>query len=111
MIQITAIKSIPNGVARITMRFIGKDIFIRKKENSPESINMINQLKNKGLRTWESREWIKIDLMSDNEVIRLGNIEVDKEDSPEVQENKLSQFYIEKYKQGGFIVETHGINT
>ena len=108
MIQIIAIKNSEKGVIRVTMRFIGKNIFIRKKENSPESINIINQLKNKGLRTWESREWIKCDLMSDNEIIKLGNIEIDKDMEPEEQEKLLSQFYIEKYKQGGFIVETNG---
>lgn len=111
MIQINATKNSEKGVVRITMRFIGKNIFIRKKENSSESISMINQLKNKGLRVWESREWIKCDLLGENEVIRLGNIEVDKDETPEEQERKLSQFYAEKYKQGGFIVETQYENT
>jgi len=109
MIQINAIKNFPNGIARITMRFIGKNMFIRKKENSPESINMINTFKNKGLRLWESREWIKIDLLSDNEAIKLGDDFLDKDMSEEEMEKTLSNFYIQKYKQGGFIVEIQDI--
>jgi len=111
MIQINAIKNSPQGIIRVTMRFIGKDMFIKKKQNSSESINMIAQLKNKGLRTWESRQWIKVDLLGENEVIKLGIIEVNKDMLDEEKEKLLSNFYIEKYKQGGFIVETHGITT
>jgi hypothetical protein len=105
MIQINAIKNVPNGIARITMRFIGKNIFIRKKENSPESINMINKFKQSNVRLWESREWIKIDMLGDNEAIKIGDDFLDKDMSEEEMEKNLSNFYIQKYKQGGFIVE------
>jgi hypothetical protein len=107
MIQIRATKSLPNGIADVFFRFIGKYIFIKKKSNNPYSVNLINEFKKKNLKIWESREWLKLDLFGDNTLVKLGNIEIDLEkESVEDIEIKLSNFYIEKYKQGGFIVET-----
>lgn len=112
MIQIRASKNTPNGVCSILMRFIDKNIFIKKKQNSPESMNLINQYREKGVKVIERREWIKLDIFGDNELVKLGDKEIDlSKMNEDEKERAISDFYIETYKKGGFIVETHGITT
>jgi len=107
MKQIRATKNTPQGIAVVLMRFIGKDIFIKKKKGSPEAINLINQYRQKGIKVWESREWIRIDLLGDETLIKLGQNEIDFKDMTEEEKEKtLADFYIDIYKKGGFIVET-----
>ena len=53
MKQLRATKNTPQGLASVLMRFVGKYIFIRVKEKSPESMNLINQYRQKGVKIEE----------------------------------------------------------
>jgi len=105
MKQIRCIKSTPLGICTIIFRFVGKYIFIKKRKNSQEVNQMISQLKQKGADIIESGNWIRVDLFKNNELVKLGNIEINmKETSPEEIEELLTNFYINLYKKGGFRV-------
>jgi len=107
MKQIKAVKNTPNGLVKIIIRFVNKHIFIRKKRNNPYIQKVIEQMKNKGALVQEGKNWIKIDIFKDNELVKIGDNEINLKEMPSEEiEEILSNFYIEQYKKGGFLVET-----
>ena len=105
MKTIKFMQSTQMGMIDGLIRFVGKDIYIKVK-NHQYLTSMLNQLRSKGAIVTESNSWIKIDIFKDNQVVKLGEYEIDtEEESNEEIENKLCKFYTEQYKKGGFVVQ------
>ena len=89
------------GVLRVHQ----KDLFF-KYLNTEHARQIVDQFRKKGIRVTEGRGWVRVELLRDHELVKLGNNEINvKEDSDEVIENKLYEFYKEQYKILGFFLE------
>ena len=103
MITINFRKATPQGSIDGIYRFLGKFIFIQKKnKNVVEPI--LTKFKQAGAEVLDIGEWLRIDLFKISDVIKLGESEINIEEKPEDIELKLSNFYIQKLKEMGFIV-------
>ena len=102
MKQAILIKGSSFGIVKVFLRVINGNIFF-KYNNSTQAQQVINQLRAKGCKIEVARDWIRVDLMQDFESIRLGEIEIDKDESNELKEDKIFNFYLNEYKKAGFI--------
>lgn len=93
------------GPMTVTMRLDGQTIYL-KSSNTPQKNQMVAQLKAGGALIEESSAgWIKIDMFNTHKFAKFGPYEIDSEE--ETQENieeKLLQFYKDKYEQAHFNV-------
>lgn len=107
MIEINFMQNTQMGTLKGILRVIGRDLFFKYNDSSYAN-QAIEQMKNKGVfvEFGKGKEWIRVDLFSNNSFVKLGDetIDVDEEDPIEV-ENKLAKFYIEQYKKANFLVE------
>jgi DNA polymerase sigma len=88
------------------MRIIGKDIYL-KYNDSQQARFMVEQFKQRGadVKFSSDGKWVFIDIFKISDVIRLGDIEIDrKEKSLEEIEEILFNFYVQKYKEAHFKV-------
>lgn len=105
MKQLTFKKASPQGNVDGILRVINKFIYF-KYNNTRKSIQIINEFKKKGIKVEEGKGWIRIDLIGDNESIKLKEIIIDTlEDSEEEIEEKLYNFYLNEYKNLGFFIQ------
>ena len=103
MITINFRKATPQGPIDGIYRFLGKFIFIQKKnKNNVDPI--LNQFIKAGAEVINRGEWLRINLFKISDVIKLGETEIDIEENKEDIETKLANFYIQKLKEMGFIV-------
>ena len=87
------------------LRVHNKDLFF-KYLNTEHARQVMNEFRSKGIAITEGRGWIRVELLRDKELVKLGNYQIDtKEDSDEVIEDKLYNFYKEQYKILGFFLE------
>lgn len=93
------------GIADGVLRVIGRFLFF-KYTDSAQTRQVIENFRSKGVGIWEGKGWIKVDLIGDNEVFRLGEHEyIVNEISEEAMENVFFNFYMEQYKKMGFYVK------
>ena len=97
----------PQGKIQIYCRIDGK--FIYFKFNSSQYANqMVAQMKMKGadIEFGKHNNWIKVDIIKDNELVKFGNMELDiKEMTNSEIEDFLLNFYKQKYEEAKFKVE------
>ena len=89
------------------LRVIGKIIYY-KYNDSEYAKKVIDQLKQKGAKIEFSKnnDWIRVDIFSDLEIIKLGDKEINlTESSNEQIEEFIFNFYLNQYKKLGFMVE------
>ena len=105
MRQINFKKQSPQGLIDGTLRVHEKFIFFKYKD-STTSKQVMNEFRKKGLNIEEGKGWIKLDLLGTNELVKLGDYEIDQNnDSLDKIEEKLFNFYKNKYKEMGFYIE------
>ena len=91
-----------DGICRIS----GKMIYF-KYNDSNQARMVIEEFRKKGIKIKESRLWLQVDLLGENDSIKLGDSYIDiQEDSDEEIENKLFKFYKFQYEKLGFYIET-----
>jgi len=104
MKEINFKKSTPKGLVSGILRIINKDLFFKYNDTN-YSKQIIKNFRDKGVDIEEGKGWIKVNLLGKNEVIKLGEIEIDKEEPNETIEKKLFDFYLNQYKIMGFLVQ------
>jgi len=99
-------KGTPQGDIDFRLAFQGKYIAVKGKSN-PTAHQFIQQYQSKGAKVIEKRDGYVVNIFPDGKtVFKLGSVEIDlEEDSEEVVENKLCQFYIDTFSKAGFEVE------
>lgn len=106
MKQIIYTKPTPQGLIKGVLRVVGKYVFLKKNNNLTETNQLIDAYRKKGAIVKDARTWIQIDFIKENEVIRLGEKEVDlNETTKEELENFIYEFYLNQYKKKGFIIQ------
>jgi len=98
-------KNTQQGIVRGILRVVHKFLYF-KYNDSTYSKQAIEEFKKRGLKIKEGKSWIQIDLLGDNETIKLGDMIIENTDSNEDIEEKLFNFYKNQYKLAGFFVET-----
>lgn len=102
MKQLLFEKDTPQGKVKGVLRVIGKYLFF-KFNNNQYSQQIIQQMSHKGALITQGNGWLRIDIIKQNKLVKLGELFINLElDSEEEVENKLFQFYTQKYAQGGF---------
>jgi len=107
MKEITFTQNSQLGMIKGVLRIIGKILFF-KFNNNQYAERIIEQMKQRGaiIDFGKNKEWIRVDIFRDLELIKLGDKELDlKESSEEEIERFIADFYIEQYKKANFIVE------
>ena len=105
MRQLIFKKQSPQGLVDGILRVHEKFIFF-KYNNSQQYEQVLNEFKKKGLNIEKGKGWIKLDLLGNNEFVKLGEYEIDQKlDTLEQIEEKLFKFYKNKYKELGFYIE------
>ena len=103
MITINFRKATPQGPIDGIFRFLGKYIFIQKKnKNVVEPI--LTRFKQAGAEVLQRGEWLRVNFFTISDTIKLGESEINIEEDVKDIELKLSNFYIQKLKEMGFIV-------
>ena len=100
-------KGTPQGDIEIQLAFNGRLIAV-KGNNNQYSLQFIQQYRNKGAKVVQRREGTIVDIFANKpgKIFTLGSIEIDLDnDSSEVVENKLCQFYIDTFSKAGFVIE------
>ncbi len=93
------------GMIRGVLRIIGKNIYY-KNNNSPQTMQIISQLRQKGAKITSSEKWIQIEMFHDKTLVKLGNEEFDvSKITDEEIELKLYTFYMLQYKKVGYNVQ------
>jgi hypothetical protein len=105
MKELRFVKNTGQGMVDGTLRVILKFLYFRYKD-SAQNKQIIENFRSKGVKVWEGRGWIKIDLIGDNEVFKLGTNEyIVSELTDEEIEEILFNFYKTEYTKMGFFVE------
>ena len=93
------------GIVRGILRILGKVIFI--KVNNRQYLDvMMKQMREKGALIEEKADWLMIDFIRDNQIVKLGDELIDLEsDKKEEIEQKIYNFYFKQYKSMGWFVE------
>ena len=90
-----------DGILRVLTRFL-----YFKYQDTNQNKQIIDNFRSKGVKVWEGRGWLKIDLIGDNEVFKLGENEyIVSELTDEMIEEILFNFYKTEYTKMGFYVE------
>jgi len=106
MKEFNFIKSTPNGVLEGVIRFVGKFVFLKKNNDSVELKRLIRAYKAKGASVEVARNWVKIDFIKDNKVVKLGDVEVNVDEMGKSDlETFLYNFYKDRYEKSGFLVK------
>ena len=99
------IKTTQQGNIDGLIRIIGKYIHF-KYNSTPQTDQALEEFKKKGISFKTAKGWIQIDLIGNNESIRLGEELIDtNEDSNEQIEIKLYKFYKSQYEKMGFFID------
>ncbi len=105
MKELTFKKSTGQGIADGILRVIGRFLYF-KYQDSAQTKQVLQNFRSKGVKIWEGAGWIKVDLIGENELIKLGENEYNvKEISEESIEDILFNFYLNQYKKMGFYVK------
>lgn len=109
MKQFRATQNTPQyGPQSLYMRFIGKYIFMKGVQNSTEYVNrLIDDFEKKGAKILRGKGgWLRIDIIRNNDFIKLGDIEFDPTESTNEEiEQHLFDFFFKKYKEAKFMVQ------
>ena len=103
MKQIRFIKNEAGNTIDGTLRIIGKYLFFKYKDNQ-QNQKVIQEFKNKGINIETSKDWIKVDLLSNHESIKLGEIIIESDEDANLIEDKLYSFYKGQYNKMGFVL-------
>ena len=94
------------GLISVTLRFIGREIFMRFSENNPQTIQMIEQMKKKGASIVQGNGWFRINLFPNQTFVKLGATEFNVQETPDEElEDILFNFYYDNYLKAKFIVK------
>lgn len=105
MKQLTFKKQTQQGLVDGVLRVHEKLIFLKYKQSNVAQ-QVLKEFKAKGLEIEEGKGWIKIDLLKDHDLVKLGEYEINQEnDTLEEIEIKLFNFYKDQYKKQGFYLE------
>lgn len=105
MKQLSFKKQTPNGLIDGVLRVHERFIFFKYKDSQVAKQTM-NQFREKGINIEEGKGWIKVDLLNNQELVKLGDYEIDTNESNEIIEEKLFNFYTSQYKKLGFYIDT-----
>jgi len=87
-----------NGI----MRIIGRHVYY-PNNSSPQVMQVISQLAEKGAEITYAKKWIQINMFKNQELVKLGNEEFNVLTLTDQEiENKLFSFYIAQYQKAGF---------
>jgi len=93
------------GNLKGVLRIIGKLLFF-KFNNAQQSMQVISQLQSKGALIETSKEWLKVDMFPNQDLVKLGGNEFNiKETSDEEAEKILFDFYYNQFTKAKFKVE------
>lgn len=99
-----------HGKIQGKMRIIGRHIYF-PNINSPQIVQVVGQLSQKGAEVIHTRKWIRVDMFKNQTKVKLGGEEFDASTiSEEEIEEKLSNFYVEQYKKANFVVQMKELN-
>ncbi|RKX63961.1 MAG: hypothetical protein DRP42_07105 [Tenericutes bacterium] len=109
MKQFKATQNTPEyGPQSLHMRLVGKLIFIKGAQNSTKYVDkLIEDFERKGAVIVKGNGgWVRIDIIKDHAVVKLGDVELDvEESSDEVIEEVLFDFFFQKYTEAKFLVQ------
>ena len=109
MRQFKATQSSPQyGPQSLYMRFIGKIIFMKGMQESTAYVDkLIADFNKKGASIVKGNGgWVRIDIIKDNETVKLGDVEFEQAETPEDEiENILYGFFFKKYVEAKFLVQ------
>lgn len=90
------------GLIKGVLRIVGRIIFL-KFNNLKYSKDLISQMKLRGAKVVQGRNWIRVDMFHNKENVKLGNNEFNvKEKSDDEMELILYNFYLNQYIKSGF---------
>lgn len=106
MIELKFIQQNPQlGEVKVIMRIIGKIIYF-KFNQSDYAEHIMKQMSERGAIILKARDWIRVNIFSNNEEIKIGNYEFNVNTTPEPEiERMLSEFYVAQYLKAGFTLE------
>jgi len=96
------------GPQSLYLRIIGKYIFMKGVSESSKYVNkLIDDFRKRGAVILKGNGgWIRIDIIKDAELVKLGNVEFDPTEIPEKEtEDILFNFFFKKYKEAKFLVQ------
>lgn len=109
MKQFRATQNTPQyGPQSLYMRFIGKYIFMKGVQGCTEYVErLIADFEKRGAIILRGNGgWLKIDIIRNNDFIKLGDIEFDPTESTNEEiEQHLFDFFSTKYREAKFIVQ------
>ena len=93
------------GNLKGVLRIIGKHLFF-KFNDSTQAMQVISQLKARGAIIENSKDWIKVDMFVDKDLVKLGSQEFKiSETSEQDIEKLLFDFYYNQFTKAKFKVE------
>ena len=93
------------GNLKGVLRIIGKLLFF-KFNTSEQSMQVISQLKSKGALIETSKDWIKVNMFYNQDIVKLGGLEFNiSEKSEEEVEKILFDFYYNQFIKAKFKVD------
>lgn len=95
------------GPLSLYVRFIGKFIFMKGQNSTKDYVNkIIKQMRDKGaVISYGNGGWIRIDIIRDLEIIKLGDYEITQDMNYEQIEDTFFEFYKKKYMEAKFVVQ------
>jgi len=109
MKQFKATQNTPQyGLQSLHARFIGKLMFLKGAQNSTKYVDkLITDFEARGASIMKGNGgWIRIDIIKENIVVKLGDVEIDREeDSEEEVEQKMYDFFSKKYREANFLIQ------
>ena len=105
MKQFKFMKSTGQGIVDGVIRILGKFIYF-KYNDSTYAKQAVASYRSKGIKIEEGKGWVRVDILGENPVVKLGEYEIDQEEDPEYEiEDKLYNFYKEQFTIAGFFVK------
>ena len=109
MKQFKATQNTPQyGPQALHIRFIGKIMFIKGVQNSTEYVDkLITDFEKRGASIIKGNGgWIRIDIIRNNSLVKLGDTEIDVEESTQEEiEEVMYNFFAKKYAEAKFLVQ------
>ena len=109
MKQLKATQNTPNyGPQSLYLRIIGKFIFMKGVSESTKYVDkLIDDFKKRGAVIMKGNGgWMRIDIIRDAEVVKLGDVEFNPTEIPaEETEAILFAFFFKKYQEAKFLVQ------
>ena len=113
MRELTCTQQTPqHGLISVTLRFVGKEFFMKFSKGNPTSNQMIDQMRMKGASIIPGNGWYRINLFPNQTIVKLGGVEFNAQETPVAEiEEILFNFYYDNYLRAKFIVKetTNGL--